>query len=53
MRRLIALLGASLFGWVGWWLGAHVGTMTAFIVSVVGTGLGLYLGQRFAREYLP
>lgn len=53
MRGLIVLLAASLGGAIGWWLGAHVGFMTAFIVSVVGTGLGVYGGRRFIREYLP
>lgn len=38
-------------GWVGWFLGAAFGTMTAFIVSMVGTGLGAYLAIRIANSY--
>jgi hypothetical protein len=26
--------------------------MTAFMVSMVGTGVGLYLGRRLARDHL-
>lgn len=39
--------------YVGWWLGAFVGVMTAFIVSMVGTGIGIYAGRRVAQHYSP
>jgi hypothetical protein len=52
MRKLLTLIAASLGGWLGWWLGARLGTMTAFFLSVIGTGLGLYVGQRIVRDYL-
>ena len=52
MRKLLTLIVASLAGWLGWWLGTGIGTMTAFCLSVIGTGLGLYVGQRIVREYL-
>ncbi len=51
MRKLFAFLGATVLGWVGWWLGAFVGVMTAFFVSMVGTGVGMYAGARIARDY--
>jgi signal transduction histidine kinase len=38
----------TLGGGFGWWLGAHHGIMTAFILSIVGTGVGLYIGKRVA-----
>jgi hypothetical protein len=28
-----------------------VGTMTAFIVSIIGTGVGIYVGRLIAAEY--
>jgi hypothetical protein len=34
--------------WLGWWLGDHVGLMTAFILSMIGAGFGLYYGRRLA-----
>ena len=48
MTKLLAFLGATILGWLGWWLGDRVGLMTAFVLSVVGTGLGIYLGRKLA-----
>ena len=52
-RTLLGFTGATLGGAIGWWVGARVGTMTAFLLSVIGTAAGVYLGARFARQYLP
>ena len=53
MNKVFAFIGASVGGAVGWWLGDRVGLMTAFLLSMVGTGLGMYAGLRLARQYLP
>ncbi len=53
MRGTIGLVGTTAGSAVGWWLGAHFGTMTAFVASTVGTGIGLYLARRWCDEYLP
>lgn len=53
MKRFLALLGATLGSMIGWWLGARVGLMTAFVCSTLGSGVGLYYTARFVREYLP
>ena len=50
MAKLLAFLGATVGGAVGWWLGARVSTMTAFIISVVGTAVGVYAGRRVAES---
>ena len=50
LSNLLALVGASVGGAVGWWLGAPVGTMTAFLLSMVGTALGVYAGRRIAAR---
>ena len=52
MSKLLGFVGASIVGSAGWWAGAHVGLMTAFIGSVVGTGVGLYAGRRLADELM-
>ena len=52
MSRLLGFLGATLGSMFGWWLGAHIGLMTAFFVSIFGTGIGLYSGRRVAANYL-
>jgi hypothetical protein len=51
MSKLFMLIGSTLGSYAGWWLGAHVGVMSAFIVSMVGTGLGIYGGRRVAQQY--
>lgn len=50
MARLLGLTGSFVGGAIGWWLGAFVGVMTAFILSVAGTGAGLYAARRIAAE---
>jgi len=52
MSKLIGFIGATLGGSVGWWIGAHVGLMTAFFLMIVGTGAGTYAGRRVVTTYL-
>lgn len=52
METLLGFVGATVLGAVGWWVGDRVGLMTAFFVSTVGSGVGLYAGRRIARDYL-
>lgn len=49
MNRLLGFAGATIGSYAGWALGAGVGVMTAFLLSMVGTGAGLYAGRRLAR----
>ena len=51
MSRILAFIGMTAGGWIGWEIGALVSTFTAFVVSVVGTGLGLYAARRFTDRY--
>lgn len=51
MKKLFVLVGTTLGSAVGWWIGDQVGIMTAFMLSMVGTGLGMYFGVRMARQY--
>ena len=53
MKGFLNLVGMSVGGWLGWALGALVSVFTAFILSVVGTGVGLYLTQRTIKRLLP
>lgn len=48
----MALVGTTIGGGIGWWLGARAGVMTAFICSMIGTGAGLYAARRFVSTYL-
>jgi hypothetical protein len=53
MGKLYPFIGATLGGYAGWALGGTVGLTTAFIVSIVGTGFGIYFGRRISRHYSP
>jgi hypothetical protein len=52
MIKLMGFLGATIGSYAGWALGARFGVMTAFVVSMVGTGLGIYVGRRVAQDML-
>lgn len=51
MHKLLAFLGLTAGGWIGWAVGARVSVMAAFVLGMVGTGLGLYAGRRIARDH--
>jgi hypothetical protein len=51
MSRVLALLGATVGGWIGWSVASPAGFFTAFIVSTVVSGIGLWGGRRLAREW--
>jgi hypothetical protein len=51
MNKLLGFLGMALGGWAGWAAGAPISIFTAFILSVVGTGVGLWAARRLAQLY--
>jgi len=53
VKGLLVLVGSSIAGALGWWLGDLVGTWTAFVTSTVFTGAGAYLTRRLSQDYLP
>ena len=53
MNRLLNLLAMSVGSWLGWIVGAWVSVFMAFIVSVVGMGLGLYAARQITHRLLP
>lgn len=52
MGKTLAIVGATVGGSIGWWLGAQVGTVTAFFVSTVGSGAGIYAAKVFVDRML-
>jgi len=50
VNGLLAWAGATVGGALGWWVGDRAGLFTAFLLSIVGTGVGLYLGRRIAER---
>jgi hypothetical protein len=53
VNRLLDLLAMSAGGWLGWVVGGWVSFFTAFVVSVVGMGVGLYVARRVTKGLLP
>jgi uncharacterized membrane protein YjjP (DUF1212 family) len=53
METLIVLISSTVFSALGWWIGDFIGMGTAFVLSIVGTAVGVYLGRRFVQDYLP
>jgi hypothetical protein len=51
MGKLFSFIGATIGSYAGWFLGAKVGFTTAFMLSMVGTGVGIYFGRRIASNY--
>jgi hypothetical protein len=52
MNKLCILVGVTIFGWIGWWIGDKLaGFTTAFVLSGIGSIVGVYVGWRINRDY--
>jgi hypothetical protein len=52
VRRILDFVGMTIGGWLGWYAGAPVSIFTAFILGMVGTGVGLFAVRRFTKGML-
>jgi len=52
MKKLCIIIGIIVFGWIGWWIGAKIGFVTAYVLSTLGSMAGVYVGWRIYRDYL-
>ncbi len=52
MKGILNFLAMAAGGWIGWFIGAPLGLFTAFVVSMVGTGVGLWVAIRFTKAML-
>jgi hypothetical protein len=50
--KLCIFVGVNAGGYAGWVLGEPYGTMAAFLVSSLGSILGVVAGWKVARHYL-
>ena len=50
--KLFIFVGINVGGYFGWELGARFGTMTAFLLSGVGSVAGVFAGWWLARRLL-
>jgi hypothetical protein len=53
VKPLLDFVGMSVGGWLGWMAGAPFSTFVAFVVSVLGTGVGLWATRRYVTRNLP
>ncbi len=51
MVKLSGFVAATVGSYAGWYLGAPIGMFTAFLLSIVGGGVGLYYGRKFGKHY--
>jgi hypothetical protein len=51
MTKLLITCSTFLFGTLGWYVGEPLGLFSAFVVSMFGTGLGVYLGRKLADRW--
>lgn len=49
----VVVLVTTVTGGIGWYLGSLVGFMTAWMLSCVGTAIGIYYARKWVAEYLP
>ena len=51
MKKFLIFLGMTAGGWVGWALTERFGIMTAFIVSSLGSLVGVVLAWKLGRQW--
>ena len=52
MNKLCIVIGTTVLGWLGWWIGAQWGSTIGFVLSGIGSVAGVYAGWRINRDYL-
>ena len=51
MMKLMLWVGATVGSAIGWWALSRAGIFAAFMGSIVGTAVGIYLGRRLALHW--
>lgn len=52
MKKLVIFGGMTIGGWIGWAATARFGIMIAFLVSSLGSLVGVIVGWRLVRDWL-
>ncbi|HEY0528778.1 MAG TPA: hypothetical protein VGD02_08115 [Gemmatimonadaceae bacterium] len=52
MPKMFSFIGGTVGGYAAWGAGLLIGKPTAMVLSIVGTGLGMYYGRKFGKMYL-
>jgi hypothetical protein len=53
VKKLFIFAGMTLGGWAGWGLTERYGVMTAFLMSTVGSLVGVIVAWKAGREWMP
>ena len=52
MNKLCIFVCMTILGGIGWWIGSKIGFMTRYVLSGIGSVVGVYVGWRINRDYL-
>jgi hypothetical protein len=52
MKGILNMVGMTVGGWVGWWLGDFINITAALVLSGVFTVLGFFAVRWLEKEYL-
>jgi hypothetical protein len=54
MNRLLIFVGMTVGGYGGWWVGGYFNLelMATFLISTVGSAVGVYVAWRVKRDFL-
>jgi hypothetical protein len=54
MNRLLIFVGMTVGGYGGWWVGSYFnfGLMATFLISTVGSAVGVYVAWRIKRDFI-
>jgi putative Mn2+ efflux pump MntP len=52
MRKIVMIGSVTIISWLGWKLGEDIGLMTAYMLSFVGSLVGVVVGWWFNKNYL-
>lgn len=52
MKKLLGTVGATVGSTIGWYAAVKLGFMTAFFVSTIAGGVGLYYGVKAANQLI-
>ena len=52
MEKMLVLVVSTVGSSVGWWVGGHIGMMTAFMCSIIGLAAAVWGRRRIANEWM-
>jgi len=52
VKKLVIFGGMTVGGWIGWFATARFGIMTAFLVSSLGSLVGVIAAWRMVRDWM-